>query len=170
MQHATTEAKPEAPMPDAALGKLDVFVGDWITEGHQHEGFAGPAAKIVAAESFEWVKGGFFLIHRFDGRVGEGDAACIEIIGYDPQADVYPVHTYYSTGVASDWEYRERGGVWTLTGGWNMGGKAMQVRATVMFSNGGRTMAGTWEHSPDGSEWQAFWDVSSTKAPAHAAH
>jgi Protein of unknown function (DUF1579) len=170
MELETTETKAKAPMPDAALRKLDVFVGKWTSEGRQHEGLVGPAAKIIAAESYDWLKGDFFLIHRFDGRVGEGEAACIEIIGYDPEGDLYPVHTFYNTGVTTKWEYRERDGAWTLTGGWDMGGKPMKVRATVTFSDGGQTMTGKWEHSTDGSDWQTFWEVKATKTPANAAH
>jgi hypothetical protein len=37
--------------------------------------------------------GEFFLVHRFEGRVGDGEAGCIEIIGYDAQRQSYPTHT-----------------------------------------------------------------------------
>lgn len=159
---AATRTQPATP--DPALKKLNVFVGKWNTEGQQHEGLVGPAAKISAVETFEWLTGDFFLIHRFDGKVGDGETACIEITGYDPTNDSYPVHTFYNNGIATEWEYHEREGVWTLTGGWEMEGKAMKVRCIVKFSDGGSTMTGKFEHSSHGSNWQAFWDVKATKA------
>lgn len=44
-----------------------------------------------------------------------------------------------------------------------MGGRAAQVRCTVRFAGGGDAMTGTWEMSSDGSDWQTFWDVRSTR-------
>lgn len=66
-----------------------MFVGKWNLEGRQLEGIVGPAAKVAAVQTYEWLTGGFFLIHRFEGRVGNGEAACIEIIAYDHIATLH---------------------------------------------------------------------------------
>ena len=82
----------------------------------QYEGPVGPAARTSALEIYEWLTGGFFLIHRFQGRVGDRDAACIEVIGHDARTQTYPIHTFYNNGIAQQWESRESDGIWTLTG------------------------------------------------------
>ena len=143
--------------------RLNVFVGQWKTEGQQHEGPVGPAAKITATETYEWLTGGRFLVHRFEGRVGDSEAACIEIIGHDSESQGYSVHTYYNNGVTNEWRSRESDGTWTLTGNWEMGGKSAKVRCTMVFGEAGDTMTAKWEMSEDGSGWQTFWDVKSTK-------
>jgi hypothetical protein len=158
------ETSKQPPRPSSGSKRLNVFVGAWKAEGQQHQGPIGPAAKITAVETFEWLAGELFLVHRFDGRVGEGEAACIEIIGHDAESQSYPTHTYYNNGIVHDWQSQERDGIWTLSGEWQMAGKAMKVRCTTVFSDGGDTRTAKWEISRDGASWQTFWDVTATKA------
>jgi len=100
----------QSPKPGAGHQRLNVFVGTWHTEGQQCEGPIGPAANIRAVETYEWLLGEFFLVHRFEGRVGDGEAGYIEIIGYDAQSQSYPTHTFYNNGVANEWRWHERDG------------------------------------------------------------
>ena len=66
--------------PDPALRRLDRFVGTWEVRGRtldvEDDNVSGRLA-------FEWLPGGFFLIHRVDGRMGDDAVQAIEIIGYD---------------------------------------------------------------------------------------
>ena len=152
--------------PGARTGhrSLDVFIGTWNTEGRQLPGPVGPAAKVSAVETYEWLTGGSFLVHRFEGDVGGAEAACIEIIGRETADGTYPVHTYYNNGVANEWLLQKGDGAWTLTGVWELAGMSMNVRCTIVFSADGNTRTGKWEHSGDGAPWQTFWEVKSTKA------
>jgi hypothetical protein len=143
--------------------RLGAFVGTWNTEGRQHEGPFGPAAKVSALESYEWLTGNLFLVHRFEGRVGDTVAACIEILGQDAQGEGFSVQTFDSSGIRRQWDLREGDGTWTMTGDSPVDNLPMKVRLTTVFSDGGKTMSGTWEHSRDGSDWQTFWDVTATK-------
>ena len=154
----------EAPKLGPEHKRLNVFVGKWNMEGQQHEGLVGPAAKITAVETYEWLSGGFFLIHRFDGKVGDYEAACIEIIGNDPSSQSYSWRSFYNDGRTNEWRGDEREGTWMLSGHWQMAGQPMNVRCTIVFSDGGNTMTGKWEHSSDGSKWKIFWDVKAKKA------
>ena len=168
MTNNTTKSKSEKdlkpPKPSAGHERLNAFVGKWNTKGQQYQGPVGSAAKITAVDTFEWASGEFFLIHRFEGRVGANDASCIEIIGFDTESKSYPTHTFYNTGLTNEWQNHERDGVWTLTGNWEMGGKKVKVRCTTVFSDGGDTMTGKWELSSEGAAWQTFWDVEASKA------
>jgi hypothetical protein len=87
-------------------------------------------------ETYEWLTGEFFLVHRFEGHVGDGAAGCIEIIGYDAESQSYPTHTFYNNGLANEWRSHERDGTWTLAGDWHMQGKSVKVRCTTALSIG----------------------------------
>jgi Protein of unknown function (DUF1579) len=140
-----------------------VFVGKWNMEGQQYDGIVGPAAKVSAVRTYEWLSGGFFLIHRYEGRVGDAKAACIEVIGYDSTSQRYFLHSFYNDGKSNEWQATVKDNIWLQTGDWEFDGKAMKVRCTIEFSEDGNTMTGRWENSIDGSSWQTFWDVKATK-------
>jgi hypothetical protein len=157
--------KSPSPKPGAGHQRLNVFVGTWDTEGHQCESSVGPAAKIRAVETYQWLPGEFFLVHRFEGQVRDSAAGCIEIVGYDAQSQSYPTHTFYNNGLANEWRSHERDGTWTLAGDWHMQAKSVKVRCTTAFSDAGHTMRSKWEQSSDGSSWETFWDVKASKVP-----
>ena len=146
------------------LERLEVFLGTWNLEGQQYEGPFGPAAKITAVETYEWLPGGFFLVHRFDARIGGQPIACIEVIGHDASSQSYPTRTFCSDGNTNEWQFRERDGVWTSAEAAPMARNPMQARSTSVFSDAGNTMTAKWEYSSDGAAWQTFWDVKATKA------
>ena len=163
MAQQATAQKEKSPQRAPELDSLQPFIGKWHTTGKQIEGTVGPAADIDIEESYEWLDGKYFLVHHFKGDLGGNDAACIEIIGFDPEAKNYTVHTYYNNGIAKDWEMSEDNGVFIIAGNWPMKGKEMKVRCTIEFGSGNNSMTGNWEMSGDGSQWKTFWDVSSTK-------
>jgi hypothetical protein len=154
----------QAQRPSPELQRLGVFVGKWNMEGIQFEGVIGPAAKITALQTYEWLTGGLFLIHRFEGRVGHSDAACIEITSYDPSRNNYLTRSFYNNGITNDWMVRELDGIWMLRGDWQINGRSLRVRCTTVFGNSGDTMTSNWEHFTDNAKWQTFWDVRATKA------
>ncbi|WP_280152194.1 DUF1579 family protein [Piscinibacter sp. XHJ-5] len=144
--------------------RLDVFVGRWALSGHQQASPFGPAAEVAASESYEWLPGRFFLVHRFEGRVGAQPMACIEIAGYDDGAGCYRFHAFYNDGRTMQWNGREDGDTWVLEGAWpDDSGRPLKVRCTMWFIDDGHTRTARWEHSTDGVSWQTFWDVSATR-------
>jgi hypothetical protein len=163
MAKSTTAAPPKSS-PTEGHKRLAIFVGKWNLAGTQYATRLGPAAEISGTERFEWLPGGFFLIHHFEAQVGGAPAACIEITGYNPATETYPTHTYYNNGQTAEWELVERDGSWILTGEWPMDGESVQVRCTVEFADEGNSRTGKWESSSDGSRWETFWDVKATRA------
>ena len=65
--------------PNPALRALELMVGTWDLTGRD----LTTNAEIRGQSTFEWLEGGFFLVHRFSfdyaGRVFTG----VEYIGYD---------------------------------------------------------------------------------------
>ncbi|HEX6703845.1 MAG TPA: DUF1579 family protein [Albitalea sp.] len=155
-------ANASAPHPGPAHRRLDVFVGGWQMTGRQFETSFGPAAPVQARERYDWLPGGFFLVHRFDGKLGEQDMACIEVIGPDG-AGGYFQHAFYNDGLAMHWRAQERDGRWTIEGDWPAQPQPVRVRCTVRFAAGNRSRHAVWERSSDGRDWQTFWDVTATR-------
>jgi hypothetical protein len=135
-------------------------------EGQQFAGPNTPAASISALQTYEWLPGGQFLVHRFDGQIGDAQAACAEVIGFDPDRGCYRAHTFYNNGQMNVWDIEYRNDRWLARGDWNAGARPLKVRCTTTFVDNGKTMKSKWEHSTDGLQWQAFWDVSATKMMA----
>jgi hypothetical protein len=157
---------PARAAPDAEHERLQVFVGSWHMEGRQLEGPAGSAATISAFQKYEWLPGGQFLVHRFDGHVGGSQAACVEIIGVEERRG-YRAHTFYDNGRMNVWDITHRDGEWRAMGDWNAGDRYLKVRCTTTFADDGQTMDSKWEHSQDGHAWQTFWEVSARKVVEH---
>jgi hypothetical protein len=144
---------------------LEVFVGTWKTEGQQYAGAFGPDAEVTARETYEWLTGGKFLIHRLEGSLGGAPMACIEIIGHDLSSDTYRMHTFYNEGTSQVWRLVESDdGNWIISADWpTPDGSKRQVRCVHHFEDGGKTRTGTWQSSSDGTTWDTFWKVTSTK-------
>jgi hypothetical protein len=152
---------------DVDLEQLDAFVGKWHMEGQQLAGPAGPAAPISALQSYEWMAGNQFLVHRFDGHVGDSPASCIEVIGFDSERRYFRAHTFYNNGQMNVWDIDKRDGRWRVLGDWNASGRSMKVRCLIDFTDDQSTMDSTWEQSSDGLTWQVFWKVSAQKVMDH---
>lgn len=140
------------------------LVGKWHTEGAQLEGPLGPAAPFVAVETFEWLDGGRFLIHRMDGRFGRQPAACVEVWGKEEGGNL-TAHAYYNDGNTNTWNLDSVGDTLVLRGSWGQSpASTFQVRCTLSFTEAGNTLVGKWEQSRDGRAWKVFLETRSTKA------
>src|ERR671918_1085387 len=106
----------QPPKPDPALKRLDAFVGKWNTEGQMKESPFGPAGKIIGTDTYEWLAGGFFLLHRVDVRMGDQKNESIEIIGYDASTKTYPMHSFDSQGNSLVMEAELVDDTWSFTG------------------------------------------------------
>ena len=144
------------PTLGPAQKRLDVFVGRWTAEGRTAAGPSDPSEIMTHQHTYEWLPGGFHVLHRWDGRIGQRDNKGVEIIGFDPGAEVYCAHFFDSDGWARLYQARARDRVWTFTG--------VRERCSIIFDDDGKTMTVHWDRSPDGQTWQAMCDVKATRA------
>jgi hypothetical protein len=144
---------PARPGPEHE--RLAALVGTWKTEGRVKAGPWGSAAPIAAEDTYEWLDGGFFLIHRFDALVGTQDVKGIEVIGCDMGAGGYRGFSFDNQGAVDSFEASLVDGVWKTWG-------PLQ-RFTGRFSADGRTLSGEWERSEDGMSWSPWMDVTLTR-------
>ena len=142
-------------MPGPEHRRLDILVGRWINEGETVASEGAPAMKILTSDVYEWMPGGFFLLHTAYGRIGDVDVGGTEIIGYDEASKTYRTHFFDSQGNVTNEELTIRDGVWT----WQ--GKA--TRAMGTFSADGRTVSVRHERSDDGVTWVPGMEITLCK-------
>lgn len=148
--------QPATPAPETK--HLEVLVGRWNSEGQTVPGPSEPAIRITGTDTYEWLAGGFFLVHHVDVRRGDEQVQVLELIGpYDPVDHSFPMRSFDNQGNFATMTARVRDdGVWTFTGG--------SQRATLTIGEDGATMTARWERSGDGSNWLHWMDMQFTKA------
>jgi hypothetical protein len=162
-------AKSEMLQNAAGAGEADqrllqVFVGTWNTEGRAHDSPFGRAAAIRATESYEWLPGERFLVHFLQGRLGDDEMACIEMLGYDAASGSCLVHSFYNDGNRNVLQATEQDGTWTFTGAWKKEDETLKLRCTSRFGADGDSVDSVWEYSRGGARWERFWETKATRA------
>jgi hypothetical protein len=142
-----------APSPE--IQRLHLFVGTWKIEGETHASVDAPAVKVTGMDTYEWMPGKFFLVHRADRQIGNEQLNTLEFIGYDPSSQIYTCHSFDSRGNSDLFQANFRDPIWTIEG--------KSSRFTGMFATSCDTLTGKWEQSSDGVNWLPWMDVKLTK-------
>jgi hypothetical protein len=118
------------------------MVGVWGLEDQE----AGSNREITGRLRFEWMEGGFYLIHHVDVDYAGRKVNGIEYVGYDDRSDKLP--SYFSNegpgpfgGVAIEYVWEVDAGKLMIWGG--EVGSAANLKAT--FSDDRNTISGRWE-------------------------
>ncbi|HSB10598.1 MAG TPA: hypothetical protein VLM38_14005 [Blastocatellia bacterium] len=139
----------QTPEPNPDLKSLSKLIGTWKV--------SDPSGKnaINGTESYEWMEGGFFVMHRFDfvhyGHIVRG----IEIIGHEhafgaePGTDIRS-RIYDTRGNTLDYVYEVDKETLTIWGG----EKGSPAYFKGKFSDDGNTCTGGWVY-PGGGGYQA---------------
>ena len=72
-----------APVRDGRHQALAVLIGNWINEGATVATADVPTAAIRTSDVYEWVPGGFFVVHTAFGKIGDTSVGGVSIIGVD---------------------------------------------------------------------------------------
>ncbi|HET9430217.1 MAG TPA: DUF1579 family protein [Chitinophagaceae bacterium] len=150
-----SDDKKQPPKPGKEQELLQVFVGKWKTEGKCWEHPNGLAIPVRAVDSYEWLPGKFFLIHRWEAKIGGNENKGIEIIGFDEPTGTYFMHSYDNLGNRTVMEASFQNNTWAYLG--------ESERCQVIFKNEGRIMNGSWERTSDGVNWVPWMEVKLTK-------
>ncbi|WP_373541913.1 DUF1579 family protein [Chamaesiphon sp.] len=141
--------------PSAEIQRLELFVGMWNTEGEICASADVSAVKVAFVDTYEWMSGKFFLVHRANGHIGNEEINTIEFIGYDASSQTYTCHSFDNRGNADLFRANLRDHTWTIEG--------KSSRFTGVFNSIGNTLTGQWEQSSDGLNWLPWMDVKLTK-------
>ncbi len=143
--------------PVAEHERLEALIGRWKTDGWTKEMPEAPAAKIDAVDTYEWLPGGFGLLHSVDAKVGDEKVEGAEIIGYDPDRGAY-VTQYFgsdgSTAYEANLTKESEGLMWRM--------RSKTTRFTGTFSDDRSVITGHWELR-DSGDWQPWMDITLTK-------
>lgn len=134
---------------------LEAFTGRWSTSGRVLATPTTSALEIKGFDTYEWLAGGFFLVHKVDVMLGTDHEESLEIIGYDETTDVYPMHFFDNHGNSGLMEGKLVGDVWTFL--------SRTMRFTGRFSKAGNKLSGKWEQSADGANWIAWMEINLSK-------
>jgi hypothetical protein len=138
--------------------RLQALVGSWQTTGQTTPSPSAAGAKIDATDTYEWLPGGFGLLHTVDARVGDERVEGAEIIGYEPSRGAYITQYFGSDGPnAYEASLTEEDGVLV----WRM--RSERDRFTGTFSADGSSIAGHWELVGDDGSWHPWMDITLTK-------
>ena len=141
------------PVRDARHEALEVLIGRWINEGRTVATADVPSVQILTSDVYEWVPGGFFVVHSAFGRIGETSGGGVEIIGV--AGDAYVSTFYDSLGNVHSSRVEIEGDVIRWIGD--------RTCCTVTLTDGGLTQVAHHESSPDGVAWSASMDVTLRK-------
>jgi hypothetical protein len=160
------------PTPSSEIQRLGALVGRWRSEGHIVGEVPVP---ITGTDIYEWLPGGFFLVHHVDVVVGTQQVQALEVIGeYDPATDSFTGRAYDNLGNVTIMHARvDDDGVWTFTGAGDVAPAAQPssanasgaVRSTLKVNPDTRSMTARWERSDDGSSWQPWMQMRFTRMP-----
>lgn len=141
--------------PGPEYHRLEVFLGKWINQGSTVARADAPPVKILTSDMYEWVPGGFFILHTAYGRIGDRDVGGVEIIGYDAASQTYRTHFFDSQGNISSQELTSSGDTWTWMG--------EQTRCTAVFTDQGKTQTAHHERVDEQGNWVPSMEVTLSK-------
>lgn len=129
---------------------LSVFVGDWSAEGTAF-GADRTGARWHSIHSARWHSGEQFVVQ--DERAN-GPFDTMSFLGWDAERETYFSWSIENHGFAREYLLSVDEHTWTFSGD--------QERATITFSEDGRTQTHHWEFRPDG-EWITLCDRVATR-------
>jgi hypothetical protein len=169
MMSESRESPDNTQAPGPELRRLGALVGRWRSEGHIVGEVPIP---ITGTDIYEWLPGGFFVVHHVDVMIGDQRVQAIELIEYDPTTDTFTGRAYDNQGEVTILHARvDEHGVWTFTGGGDVAAVARPstadasgaVRSTLKVSPDRGSMTARWERSDDGATWQDWMDMTFTR-------
>jgi hypothetical protein len=139
--------------------RLQVLVGSWRTVGRTKSSPSSPAAEIDATDTYEWLPGGFGLLHTVDALVGDERVEGAEVIGFDPSRGAYITQYFGSDGPnAYDATLTDENGVLV----WRMGSDRDRFKG--VFNDDRTTITGHWELLDEDGGWHPWMDITLTKS------
>ncbi len=141
--------------PGPAHKRLDIFIGKWINEGEVVASANEPPTRILTSDVYEWMPGGFFVLHTAYGRIGDVGVGGVEIIGYDPATQQYFSRFFDSAGNVHEDELSVDGDRWTWRG--------KNTGCTAVFTENGKVQTAHHIRIDDQGNWVPSMEVVLTK-------
>jgi hypothetical protein len=137
------------------LRALDVLVGRWRTKGRVTGGSPEEESEIVGTDTYEWLAGGFFMLHWVDVTIGGAEVHTLEVIGYDESAKHYSTRFFDGQGNTGTYIASASDGVWVFS--------TEGARAYLRVDPELARMEATWERSTEDGAWERWMELEFTK-------
>ena len=152
-------AQTAAPKPGPEHQKLNIWVGDWTSEGESQATPLGPARKYVGKATVRPILNGFFV----EWRGQSGDSSWNEVDGYDALNK-----TYFWTGFSDDGSFNSvtytiDGTKVKYSGTLILGDKQYRIRGTMEFGSDFMSCVDKQEVSADGRTWMPNFQLKMVK-------
>ena len=135
--------------------QLSRFVGRWNTEGKIPAKNTTPEVKIIGTDTYEWLPGEYFLLHKVDVLVGDDKNETFEVVGFDKLIGKYTMRHYDNKGNSGYMTATYDKGVWIFLG--------ETLKFTGGFKNEDKEFSGIWEQLTNDKNWTHFMDIILTK-------
>lgn len=130
--------------------QLEIFAGKWHTTGRTVDG-----VEVNATDVYEWLPGGYFLLHQWHALMGENVSRGIEILGYDAEKQVFSSRFYDDQGNTDTYHITNEGNTWRF--------ERKNERATIDVEENGNRLKVQWETSSDDENWKPWMHVELRK-------
>lgn len=142
--------------PAKELEQLIMFAGSWTVEGENLAGAPiGADTRLIGNVTYEWLPGNYFMVCRWNRHFGDATHIGIGVIGYKPDTNEFSTDNYDNLGDARTYTITAEQRTWKFTGD--------NERATMKFSEDGKTFSEYWEISKDGIIWHPLCDMKGTR-------
>jgi hypothetical protein len=137
------------------LKKLQVFIGKWHAEGKSYadrQDKNNPYASAVpwmSDETYEWLPGNFFVLHKWNAMAGDREFIGTEIIGYNKSEKKFFTNFFDNAGFHPIYEATLEGNIW------NFSEENTKARVTLTYKD---TILFNWEWRNEGSDWLPLCD------------
>jgi hypothetical protein len=144
------------------LRQLNIIEGRWKTTGTVTGTPVRPEKKVSGYDTYEWMPGEYFMLHKVNVLMGDSRTEGTEIIGYDVTNKNYHLQSFDNGGNIDVMSGQIQNGEWSVSN--------ETLRFNGRFSDDGHRLTGTWEQSDDGKNWQHFMDVQLEKETAELVY
>jgi Protein of unknown function (DUF1579) len=111
-EEPTGRSTADIPPPDPELQRLAPLLGTWKSEDHTYETMLGPGVPVTSVETYEWLDGGYFLVHTYETTFGDEPAQKgVNYWGYDSDANKFRIIFFSNNGPFTEQGNRYQGEV-----------------------------------------------------------
>jgi hypothetical protein len=140
---------------ETAYNQLGRFAGKWNTEGQVLPSANKAGIEVKGTDTYEWLPGGFFLLHRVDVKIGEEEVQTLEVIGFDETANNYTMQHYDNKGNSGLMTASVMDNLWIFKG------ESLLFKGS--FSEDDNVFSGVWEQLNSEKIWVPYMNIRLVK-------
>ena len=136
---------------EVAYSHLDKFAGKWNTKGLILPTSNSAGIEVSGTDTYEWLPGNFFLLHKVDVKIGSDIVQTHEIIGFDEPNSNFTMQHYDNKG---------NSGLMTATlmdDLWIFKGETLLFKGG--FSENDTVFSGVWEQLNNEKIWVPYMNI-----------